>query len=729
MPDRPQPPAAPLNGPARLLLAALALMLLVVWLLPEGGWLKQGEHWFPTWLHTTCELLAVVVAGLVFSVTWHSYRDGQAGNLTLLACGFLAVGLLDTAHLLSYHGMPDFITPSGAEKAIDFWLAARLLAALCLLGVAMRPWRPLRHAASRYGLLSASLALVALIVYLRLWQPALFPHTFIEGQGLTRVKIAAEWLVIALLVGAALAFYLRQRRGPFDAQGLLLAVAISILAELCFTAYRNVHDIYQLLGHLYKVLAYLMVYRVVFVSSVQHPYQRLSQEIAERRAAEQQVQTLAFYDSLTGLPNRELLRDRTDQALAAGPRNHGHVALLLLDLDGFKTLNDSLGHSHGNALLCAVAERLQGLLGHGDTLGRAGGDEFIVLLPEVESAESAGLQAERILHGLQQPFMLPGHSLRTSASLGVALAPHDGEDFEHLLRNAETAMYQAKKEGRQTWRYFDSAMNSEALEHLTLINDLRQALERRQLLLHYQPQIDLDSGRLLGVEALLRWQHPQRGLVSPAQFIPLAEESRLIVPIGEWVLQQACRQAAAWRRQGLEVPQVAVNISAVQLQQGDVEKHVLQALAASGLPAQMLELEITETSLVDRTDQVLDSLRRLKAMGVRLSIDDFGTGYSSLAYLRTLAVDKLKIDQSFVRDLPHSPDSRAIVTAIVQMARSLGLATIAEGVEETAIADTLRRLDCQQAQGYLYARPLPAEQLQALIRDWQPQRWAASAPA
>ena len=706
-----------------VILGWLAAVLLIVWLLPANSLLKTAGHWFPTWLHSCMELLAIVVAALVFSISWHSYRSEQAGNLSLLACGYLAVALLDSAHLLSYHGMPDFITPSSVEKAIDFWLAARLSEALVLLGVALRAWRPLTHPQQRYQWLAATLGGVTLMVYLRLYQPQLFPRMFIEGQGLTPLKIVMEWLVIGLLACAAVGL-LRRREQPFDRQGLLLAVGISILSELCFTAYRNSHDIYQLLGHAYKVLACLVVYRVVFVSSIQQPYIQLISEISERRRAEQQVETLSFYDNLTGLPNLDLLRDRTSKALSTLSRDAQQVALLYMDIDGFKDVNDSLGHACGDTLIRELGSRLQGLLRSSDTLCRATGDEFVILMPDVENAESVGLLAERILHGLQRPFLLHGHPQTISLSLGAAVAPHDGQDCETLLRNAETAMYQAKQDGRQTWRFFDSTMNQQALARLQLLNDLRQAIAQHQLQLYYQPQIDLASGRLSGVEALVRWQHPVRGMISPAEFIPAAEESRLIIPLGEWVLRQACAQAASWQRQGLALPQVAVNISAIQLQHGHLEESVLQALADSHLPASLLELEITESSLVDKTEQVIDSLKRLKAMGVNLSIDDFGTGYSSLAYLQTLAVDKLKIDQSFVRDLTLNQDNRAIVSAIVQMAHTLGLACIAEGVESQDIAAALHRLGCQQAQGYLYARPLPADELQTLLHDWPAAHWA-----
>ena len=703
------------------LLLALALVLLAIWGLPDSAQLKQSSSLFPTWPHSLSELFAVVVALLLFSVTWHSYRRDSAGNLMLLACGFLAVGLLDVAHLLSYRGMPDFITPSSPQKAIDFWLAARLTAALCLLGVSLRGWQPLGNPRQRWYLLAAALTLVATMLYLQLWHPQWFPPTFIEGQGLTPLKIQLEWLVIALLSIAAWRFWqARQHAQDCDAYGLFLAVAVSILSELCFTAYRNVHDIYSLIGHLYKVMAYLLLFRVVFISSVREPYWRLAREIRVRQAAEQKIEVLAFYDSLTGLPNLDLLRDRTDQALTASLRSQQHVALLYMDIDGFKTLNDSLGHSYGDALLRTLAEGLRGLIRDSDTLCRPGGDEFVILLPDLENPEDAAAIADKIMRHLRQPLAVQGRSISTSLSLGLAVAPGDGSAFETLLRNAETAMYKAKQDGRQTWRYFDGSMNEEALERLNLLTDLRQALAAEQLLLHYQPQVDLRSGALIGVEALIRWQHPQWGLVPPARFIPAAEESRLIVPIGEWVIQQACRQAMAWQRAGVRVPLVAVNVSAIQLQYGNIEQQVLQALATSGLPATMLELEITESSLIDNPEQAQATLKRLKAIGVKLSIDDFGTGYSSLAYLRNLAVDKLKIDQSFVRDLTSSADSRAIVTAIVQMAHSLGLSTIAEGVEDHASAEALLQLGCLEAQGYLYAKPLAEAQLSAFVRQHEP---------
>ena len=700
-----------------LLLGGLSLLLLAVWMLPPGAKQWLDIAWFPVALHTIAESFAVAVAILVFAVTWHAYRPERPANLIVLACGFLAVGLLDFAHTLSYLGMPTFVTPASVEKAIDFWLAARLVAAATLLVIAFRPWQPLAAANSRYLLLAAALLLVAGVYILQLGFPHLWPRTFIAGSGLTPFKVAMEWLIIALLVVAALRFNrLQSEEQPYDAQGMLVAVLLSILSELCFTAYSNVHDLFSLLGHVYKVIAYCFIYRVVFISSVRAPYERLSIEIAEREAAEQRVEVLAFYDGLTGLPNLTLLQDRTEQALTASARDRNHVALLYLDLDRFKLINDSLGHSCGDNLLRGVAGRLQCCVHSTDTICRPGGDKFVILLTDMDDTEEIAAVPEAIAAQLTLPFSVLGQNISISATIGIAVAPSDGQDFETLRRNAETAMYKAKGAGGRAWCFYDSTMNDEMVERLNLINGLRHALERRQLLLHYQLQFDLHSGRVVGAEALVRWQHPEWGLVLPMRFIPVAEESQLIIPIGEWVIHQACHQAMAWRREGLPIPRIAVNLSPLQLHKGNIEQVVIAALAASGLPASALELERTESSLIDDTEQVLITMQRLKTLGVMLSIDDFGTGYSSLAYLRRLAVDKLKIDQSFIRDLLNSSDGITLVTAILHMAQSLGLKTLAEGVEDERTADELRRLGCAEVQGYLYAKPLPANEVTAVLQ-------------
>jgi diguanylate cyclase (GGDEF)-like protein len=396
------------------------------------------------------------------------------------------------------------------------------------------------------------------------------------------------------------------------------------------------------------------------------------------------------------------------------------VALLYLDLDNFKSINDSLGHEAGDTLLRQVAHRLMNCVGEGGTVSRRGGDEFSILLPGLSHADDVSALATRVMEQLQQPFVIGGQEISTSASIGVAIFPDDGSDLETLRKKADVAMYQAKEVGRNTFRFFDATMNVEAAEHLRMRNGLRRALEGGEFELHYQPQFELVSGVVIGVEALLRWRHPELGVVPPARFIPVAEDSGLIVPIGAWVLRQACRQAVAWQRAGLPTMTMAVNLSAVQFKRGDVEQSVLRALEESGLAPALLELELTESILIQNAEGVLASLKRLKQQGVKLSIDDFGTGYSSLSYLKRFDIDKLKIDQSFVRDLATDPDDAAIVRAIIQMARSLNLRTIAEGVETEEMLHQLRVFQCDEAQGYHFARPMAASEMARYLAKTRP---------
>jgi len=450
----------------------------------------------------------------------------------------------------------------------------------------------------------------------------------------------------------------------------------------------------------------------VFENGVFKGYRGTGSDITERKLAEQKVEFLAYHDPLTGLPNRLLLEDRLQQAITQAERSRSGLALVFLDLDNFKKINDSLGHATGDALLKEVATRLKHCVRDSDTISRQGGDEFVLILREQHGTESCLPVLAKIMEMLQEPFFSDGNELSTSASIGVALYPQDGSDFDILRKKADMAMYRAKEAGRNTYRFFDEAMDEEAVEHLLMRSGLRRALERSEFVLHYQPQIELDSGRVIGVEALLRWQHPEFGLVHPARFVPVAEDSGLIVPIGVWVIQEACRQAQAWQNAGLPAMMMAVNLSAVQFQRGSIEDTVVQALAGAGLDPSWLELELTESILIQDVEQVMTTVRRLKQLGVKLAIDDFGTGYSSLSYLKRFDIDKLKIDQSFIRDLASDPDDAAIVRAIIQMAHSLDLLTLAEGVETPGLLLQLQSFGCDEAQGFHFARPMPAAEFE-----------------
>jgi len=431
-------------------------------------------------------------------------------------------------------------------------------------------------------------------------------------------------------------------------------------------------------------------------------------DITDRKTAEARIEFLAHHDALTGLPNRVLLRDRMVHSLGAATRTGSGLALLLLDLDRFKHVNDSLGHLVGDQLLRVVAERIRASVRAADTVSRQGGDEFLILLSEIQDADAVARVAEKILEAMTAPFEIDGHAITTSFSIGISLFPDDAADFDTLLRQADTALYQAKAGGRGTYRFFTDQMNVAAMERMRLETNLRQALERRELYLEFQPQVDLESGRIVGAEALLRWNHAELGQVPPDRFIPVAEDTGLIVPIGTWVLHEACRQAQAWRDAGLPLLRMAVNLSAIQFRRTDLVATVRAALEASGLDPAALEGEITESLLVDSSAQVQETMRQLKALGMRLAVDDFGVGYSGLRYLKHFEIDKLKIDRSFVLDIPGDPEDVTLVHAIIQLARSLTLEVVAEGVENDAQVALLRAFGCHEVQGYLFGRPMSA---------------------
>ena len=438
----------------------------------------------------------------------------------------------------------------------------------------------------------------------------------------------------------------------------------------------------------------------------------VSRDISERRRAEEQIEYQAYHDGLTGLPNRLLFRDRLTIALAHAKRQQSPLVLMFLDLDRFKIVNDTLGHSLGDELLRANAERLRSVLREGDTIARMGGDEFTVLLTDLNDARDAARIAQKLLETVAEPVRVEGHELYVTTSIGIAVYPNDGDTAELLLKNADSAMYQAKEAGRNSYRLCTPAMNSRAAERLSLENALRRAIDREELVLHYQPLVRLETREVEGMEALLRWNRPGHGIVPPATFIGIAEETRMIVPIGEWVLREACRRGAA----GFSPPgglkaaaplRIAVNLSPRQFQQSDLRDVVARALDESGLDPRLLELEITESTAMRNTDRTLATLAELRELGVRIALDDFGTGHSSLSYLRRFPIDRVKIDREFVAEIESSRSNRAIVSSVVAMAHGLDLAVTAEGVETEAQVEFLREQRCEEVQGYLFGRPMP----------------------
>ena len=463
----------------------------------------------------------------------------------------------------------------------------------------------------------------------------------------------------------------------------------------------------------------LLIYDAHLDSRIRKHNRQLAQANEQLEEVNAQLQHVAMHDALSGLPNRLLLADRLSQAIAQAERHQNRFAVFVVDLDRFKAINDSLGHLAGDAMLKEVARRLASVLRKADTLARLGGDEFVLVLNEISSAQDVETIAGRVLADIARPVKLSDLELHTSASIGISLFPTDGADADTLLQHADAAMYHAKKNGRNAYQLFMPAMNAFAKDRLELENGLRRAVVQGEFVLHYQPKVDVRDGGIDSAEALIRWQHPTRGLTGPSDFIPLAEECGLILPIGEWVLREACRQACAWQTAGLRPIRVAVNLSAQQFRQKNLVEIVRSALTAARLEPRYLELELTESAVMHDAEQSIEILRQLSALGVRISVDDFGTGYSSLSYLRRLPLDKLKIDRAFIRDVVTSRDDAAIVRAIVSLAHNLRLKVIAEGVETPDQLAFLRELGCDQYQGYHYSVPVPDTAFVEMLREHQ----------
>ena len=441
---------------------------------------------------------------------------------------------------------------------------------------------------------------------------------------------------------------------------------------------------------------------------------RLTEEV---EAAKVELDHLAHHDVLTGLPNRMLLEDRLGQAIEVARRQGRKLATMYLDLDRFKHINDSLGHAVGDQLLKSVAQRLVSCVRQSDTVSRQGGDEFVLLLPYIEHAEDAALSAQKMLAAVALPHRIDGHDLHVGVSIGISIYPDDGLDAPSLLKSADTAMYYAKDNGRNRFKFFEPEMNARAVQRQSVEASLRQALERNEFVLHYQPKINLQSGAIVGVEALIRWQHPQWGLLMPGEFVPIAEDCGLILPIGRWVLREACLQAQAWLEAGLPAINMAVNTSALELRAKDFLDNLRATLASTGLESPSLELELTESVLMRDAESTDHLLQAISDLGVKLAIDDFGTGYSSLSYLRRFPIHALKIDQSFVNQMSEDPDDAIIVTAVISMAKSLKRRVVAEGVETSEQYAFLRALNCEEGQGNYFGRPMPADALATLLQS------------
>ena len=933
---------------------ALTAVLLSGWLMPHGKLFTFDQDYLA--LHIVLEFAAMTVSVMVFALAWNLRLEAGSNHRIMLGVGFLGICLIDLAHTLSYAGMPDFITPNGVEKAINFWLAGRWLAAAVLLAVAVLPaatWT----AKQCYSFLAAIGVVTGAVLSVGLFHADLLPRTFIQGSGLTPFKVGSEYACVAIYVLASGLILRRSLKdGQSDWQWLAAAAWVHGLAEMFFTLYSDATDVFNLLGHIYKAIAYWMVYRAIFVEGVRAPLRSLksersrlatvlatipdliwlkdadgvylscnpaferffgateshivgrsdfdfvdaamaqsfrehdklamqagkpvaneewlvfksdgyrglfettkapmfdaqgqvagvlgiSRDITERERTRERLMTsasvftharegimitdaqgtitdvnaaftritgyeraevlgknprllssgrqgkdyystmwsalatnghwtsevwnrrkngeifaelqtisavrdaqgnteqyvslfsdisafkehehklehIAHYDPLTNLPNRVLLADRLHQAMVQ--RRGQQLAVAFLDLDGFKSINDAYGHEAGDHLLVELSNYMKHELREGDTLARMGGDEFVAVLIGLSEASSSVPLLNRLLSAASRTVEWEGKELKVSASLGVTFYPQSEEvDGEQLLRQADQAMYQAKLAGKNRFHVFDDAQDRHVRGHHESMERIRRAIVQNEFVLYYQPKVNMRTGTVIGAEALIRWRHPERGLLAPGLFLPVIENHALAIELGRWVLKAALSQLAAWKQAGMDIT-VSVNVGADELQQADFLEQLQACLKMyPQVEPRYLELEVLETSALEDFESVSQVIADCAAIGVEFALDDFGTGYSSLTYLKRLPVSLLKIDQSFVRDMLDDADDLAILEGVIGLAKAFHRKVIAEGVETVAHGTRLLELGCDLAQGYGIARPMPAEEFPAWVASWKPDR-------
>lgn len=666
-------------------------------------------------LHILLELFSVSVAFAIVIQGWMIFPHNLSLHRLYVSALFLSVGILDTLHILTYNGMPFFLVDSSVQHATWFWIFARLSVALGLLLIFIQKDR---NVSKRMRMLSFSMAIIyaGVISTIILGFPNLLPALIIEDVGLTSLKIILEYIISFLFfITLLVVFYQYKRKKHPATLALITALGFSIIGEFIFTLYRGVFDFENLLGHFYKVISYYFLLTGIYFQTIEEPFLKQKKTKKALMQAQEKIRYLAYHDELTGLLNRNYFKERLAKCFQQSDTDR-RIAILLININRFKNINDSLGNDIGDLFLQTVAKRLTEFSqSDARTVARMGADEFAIILEEHSDVENVMDLARAIVQRLQAPMKSKGFTFYIDVAVGISISSDAKADEEQLLQQAFIALHEAKRTG-QSVCLFKQEMNAKRLDNILLENELRQAIERNELALYYQPQVNTQTNNVIGVEALIRWNHPQKGMISPGIFIPLAEESGLIVPIGKWVLNEACKQLKIWHTEGLDHLRMSVNMSLRQFFQDDLVETVEKALREKELEPEYLVLEITE-SLALNVERAIPMLNSLKDLGVQIAIDDFGTGYSSFNYLHQLPIDQLKIDQSFIRNLSKDLNNEAIVETIITLAHHLKLDLTAEGVETKEQLAFLQQHQCNGIQGFLISKPLPAIEVELLLRN------------
>ena len=669
-----------------------------------------GERNYVT-IHLMIEILIIISSATIAIQAWLIMPYVLSNRRLYVGALFLALGLLEIIHTLSYKGMPFFLKESSTYSASWFYMVSRLTQALGLLLILSTKPKKV-HSMQRWIVYSLA-GLYSIIWAFIIYQPyiQLLPNLVIEGVGTTLLKNELQYLAILLQFILIVYLWKSYKNSPTEYAVIIMASLYLILADSMFTTYQSVYDIRNLFGHLFQLVGYYFLLKALYYSSVEEPFESLLKTQKKLEDSRESLHYMAYHNELTGLPNSRYLKEQLTKELQSQGRKK---AILMIEIDRLKGINESLGHSFRDLLVKKVSVRLRESLPKELFISKMNGGEFTILLDSIEDKEDIIKVCKQIQEAMEEPFQIQHFLLKVTSNIGIAIYPNHGEREEDLFKHAQVAMREAQIL-TERYQFYHSEMDQHLEERLVLEQDLYGALEKGELQLVYQPQVNVKTGRIHSAEALIRWKHPQKGFISPVTFIPIAEETGLIVPIGEWVLETACKQAEKWHGEGINIG-ISVNLSIRQFFQQNLVQIVENTLVKTNLSPRYLELEITESMTMDNK-HAIEILHNLKQLGVKIAVDDFGTGYSSMAYLRDFPIDCLKIDRSFVQNIDTNHHDKALISMIISMAKHLELKVIAEGVEEVTQLEFLAERDCESIQGYLFSKPIPPEEFSSKFEE------------